>query len=423
MPARAVASLLASGLVLAGCGTVSKVRNLAFGPPSPYLSGYVGAVSADEPIAAQTGRDVLARGGNAADAAAATAFALSVTLPSRASLGSGGACLAYRPDRKDPPEAFLFQPVAGSGGPHADRPAAVPMMARGIFLMQARYGSVGFDELVRPASRLAHGGITVSRAFADDLAAVSGPLLADPGAQAVFAPAGTPVKAGDQLVQPLLGETLDQLAVAGAGDVYTGLLAQRLAEGATKAGGGLTTTDLRNALPSVETVQTVSRGNVEVGFSPADGGLARSAFEGGDATRSGRLPASTSFVVMDRDGGAVACDLTMNNLFGTGRIAGETGVVLAASPARVSAPLLPAAIAFNASSRAFRAAVSGSGQGEAAAAVGSAMSNLLRGAPAAPVTDAGRVNSIACSKGLPGDSGSCVAATDPRGMGLATRPD
>ncbi|WP_419730562.1 gamma-glutamyltransferase [Lichenicola sp.] len=468
---------LSVSVPLVACGSVQKVRNLVEGPPSPYLAGYIGNVVADEPVAALTGRDVLARGGNAADAAAAIGMALAVTLPSRASLGGGGACLAYKPGGNRAPEAFLFVPVGGSGaaGVASGRPAAVPMTARGLFLMQARYGSVAFEDLVKPAARLARSGVTVSRALADDLDAVRGPLLADAGARAIFAAGGTPVAAGDQLVQPDLAFTLDRLALAGVGDLYTGLLWQQFTDGADAAGGGLTRADIRDSVPSETTPLLVAGergdgGAARVAFlpPPADGGLgAAAAFRaseaGGDggtianaivgawrashpvgansgndtaeaqsaldnlgsqvAGTLGRLPASTAFTVIDRNGGAVACALTMDNLFGTGRVAGQTGIVLAASPARFPRPLLAAAIAWNPNAGSFRAAIAGSGQNDAAAAVGAAMARALRGEPTAPVTDTGRVNAIVCPHGLPGDHSACVASSDPRGAGLATRSD
>ncbi|MCR8526431.1 gamma-glutamyltransferase family protein, partial [Escherichia coli] len=68
------------------------------------------------------------------------------------------------------------------------------------------------------------------------------------------------------------------------------------------------------------------------------------------AQPGGALPplgASTSFATLDRDGNAVVCALTMNNLFGTGRVAPGMGIVLAASPAAVPPALLPAALAWN----------------------------------------------------------------------------
>lgn len=461
-------------LPLVACGSVQKVRNLVTGPPSPYLTGYIGNVVADEPVAALAGRDVLARGGNAADAAAAVGLALAVTLPSRASLGGGGACLAYKPGGNRTPEAFLFVPVGGSGaaGVASGRPASVPMTARGLFLMQARYGSVAFDDVVKPAARLARSGITVSRALAEDVAAVRSPLLADPGARAIFAPGGTPIAAGDQLLQPDLAYTLDRLALAGVGDLYTGLLWQQFADGAAAAGGGLTRADIRNSVPLQTSPLLVADtgatgGSARVAFlpPPADGGLGAAATfraieaggEGGSVAnavvgawraghpgggsdtaeaqslldnpqgqgsgRLGRLPASTAFTVVDRNGGAVACALTMDNLFGTGRVAGQTGIVLAASPSRFPLPLLAASIAWNPNAGSFRAAVAGSGQNDAAAAVGAATVRALRGEPTSPLTETGRVNAIVCPHGLPGDHSACVATTDPRGSGLATRSD
>lgn len=455
-------------LALGGCGSVQKVRTLVAGPASPYLSGYIGNVVADEPVAALAGRDVLARGGNAADAAAAVGMALAVTLPSRASLGGGGACLAYRPGSASAPEAFLFTPVAGTEAAGAGgRPASVPMTARGLFLMQARYGSVSFDDVVKPAARLARSGITVSRALADDLAAVSGPLLGDPMAASIFSHDGTSIGAGDQLFQPDLASALDRIALAGVGDLYTGLLSQDYAEGAASAGGGLSRSDLRMSVPAQADPLVVQAGADRVAFlpPPADGGLgAAAAFgaiqSGSDGAgvaegvvaawraahpgagnggnyaaeaqglvdrpaaggRLGRLPASTAFTVIDRRGGAVACALTMDNLFGTGRIAGRTGIVLGASPARFPAPLLAAAIAWNPGTGSFRAAVAGSGQNEAADAVALATAHALHGQPTAPLTETGRVNAIACPRG-PGEQASCVATADPRGAGLATRSD
>jgi len=92
------------------------------------------------------------------------------------------------------------------------------------------------------------------------------------------------------------------------------------------------------------------------------------------------LPATTTFVTLDREGGAVACALSMDNLFGTGRLAPGVGFLLAASPRGVPLPLLAAAIATQ--GQTFRAAVGGSGQGASGLATAVAMTNALRsGAP------------------------------------------
>ena len=90
------------------------------------------------------------------------------------------------------------------------------------------------------------------------------------------------------------------------------------------------------------------------------------------------LPASTSFATLDKDGNAVACSLSMDNLFGTGRVLPGLGILLAASPAAVPPPLYSAAIAWNDNIHAFRAAVGGSGQAGAPMAVAVGMLNALR---------------------------------------------
>ena len=90
------------------------------------------------------------------------------------------------------------------------------------------------------------------------------------------------------------------------------------------------------------------------------------------------LPASTSFVTLDKDGNSVACALSMDNLFGTGRVLPGLGILLAASPSSVPPPLYAAAIAWNENVHSFRAAVGGAGQSEAPMAVAFGMLNALR---------------------------------------------
>ena len=152
------------------------------------------------------------------------------------------------------------------------------------------------------------------------------------------------------------------------------------------------------------------------------GGVDAAALLGGQAPASGSLPslpASTTFATLDRDGNAVVCAITMDNLFGTGRIAPGTGIVLGASPASSTPPLLAAAVAWNPSVRGFRAAVGGSGQEGAALAVAAGLANTLGNHAATPVPEPGRANIIACSRYLPDTESSCGWTADSRGSGLA----
>jgi len=467
---RAARAALAFMVLLQGCSTADKVSDALMGTgPVPgqqgYVTGFLGGVVADEPRAVLAGREMLSAGGTAADAAAAVALTLAVTLPSRAGLGGGGACIAYFPDQKSPnqgvPEAVMFTPRApAASGANADRPAAVPMMARGIFLLHARYGSLPFEGMLASAEQLARFGVPTSRALAKDLALVSGPLLADPGARSVFSQNGTVLTEGQALRQSDLGGTLAQLRVSGVGDMYQGSLARRIEQASSVIGGPVQLSDLRSALPKLTPVLSRDFHNDKVAFlpPPADGGLAAEAafdvlannptdmaaasahalavvarYRAGGVTPAEALatndappaavvyPASTGFVTMDRDGNTVACALTMDNLFGTGRIMPGLGILAAASPSAVSPPLLSAGLVWNDNIKAFRAAASGSGQDGAPLAVAAALMDTLKTKRpmSAPVPEPGRANVIACGEYLPRENGSCGWANDPRGYGLA----
>ena len=428
-----------------------------------FVRGFLGGVAAEEPRAALVARNVLSAGGTAVDAAVAAGFTLAVTLPSRAGLGGGGACLVFDP-RRGEVEAVLFPPGARQSVPAgADRPAAVPMLARGLFALHTRGGRRPFEELVVPAEQAARLGVEVSRAFATDLAAVSGPLFADPWSATAFGgPNGQPLATGERLAQPDLAATLATLRTAGVGDLHQGGLARRLEETAVPAGGGLTVEEMRASVPRVVPPVQISAGsNDTASFLPMDGGVgAAAAFaavnagaapaqaaargaavaeafraRGGDPAQlvaasvplasPGPLPASAGLVVADREGMAVSCAFTMNNLFGTGRIAPGTGVLLAAAPGigSVVAPLLSAGLVHNVNVRAFRAGAAGSGQEMAPAAAGITLAGMLRGqdasAAVASVPDPGRAVAVGCTGYLPSSGDTCSAAADPRGGGLA----
>lgn len=467
--ARRAGRLAAAALLLtsSGCSTLGSVHDMFLGGPpggaeAQRLSGFIGAAVADEPRAALAGREVLAAGGNAADAAVAMGFMLGVTLPSRAGLGGGGACLAYNPSRTGPgagsPEAILFTPVAAPApGAAADRPASIPMVPRGLYALHIRYGKLPFDSLLQPAEQAARFGIPTPRALVQDLAVVAGPLMQDPNARAIFGPGGRPLAEGSTLQQPELAATIAAMRTEGVGALYVGTLARRLVDGAALAGGGLAAPALRDALPRSVPPVIVPSGRDQVAFlpPPADGGLAAAAaFQtlqtGGSVSAAGAraiaiasrwrttggdpaavlasggsggglptLPASAGWLALDRDGNAVACTVTMDNLFGTGRIAPGTGLLLAAAPN--PAPLLSAAIAWNANLHGFRAAVVGTGQDGAPLATAVAMTNALASTSAmpAPVPSPGRADAISCSRYLPDANEACTWAVDPRIPGLA----
>jgi len=454
---------------LAGCSTPSLFSSEPDVPVGQQgnVKGFLGVAVADEPQAALVGKQVLSAGGTAADAAAAMGFTLAVTLPSRASLGAGGACLIYTPSRNGPgaglPEALLFPAPAPANPGHADRPAAVPMLARGMLAMQARYGMFPPGSAIGPAEQLARFGVPVSRALQRDLAIVAGPLAVDPGARAVFFANGQPLAEGAQMQQPELGGTLAKIRQFGIGDLHQGSLAHLLEAAMPSAGGGLTVADLRAGVPHFAPAYIAPTPNEEFlamlpiserGTAPTDAAVRAltdkpadiaaaqrralnvlAAARAGDAGNAALLaanlpdatpapmPASTTFAALDRNGGAAICGVSLGNLFGTGRVAQGTGILLGVSPARTQAPALALTMLVDRAKERFHAMSGGSGQeGAPMAAAYGLFAGLFGPMPALP-PEPGRANVVACPGYLPGGDKTCVWSTDPRGAGLASGAD
>src|SRR5262245_64208601 len=174
-------------------------------------TGSFAAVSADEGRAAEVGRDILQNGGNAIDAATAMYFALAVTLPSAAGLGSSGACI-IQDEKTKAAEAFVFAPIAAPG-PVAGQSFTVPSSVRAITLMHIRHGQMRWEQTVAPAERLARFGVPVSRALARDLQASGGVGLPGKG--------GGMLAEGNNLVQTDLAGTLGAIRQRGGGEFFS----------------------------------------------------------------------------------------------------------------------------------------------------------------------------------------------------------
>jgi len=332
-----------------------------------YVQGYFGGLAADEPQAALVARDVLSAGGNAADAAVAMYFALSVTLPSSAGLGGGGVCVVHGSGKKGA-EAIDFSarpPAAGtvSGGRW---PVAVPGAVRGMFALQARYGTLQWQNLLRQAERMARFGVPVSRALARQLAGGAERLRVDPESWRIFSDGhGQALGEGQMLQQLDLAAILGRIRMQGAGDFYNGEAARKIVDGVRAAGGELSVEELRSYHPRWIPVLTGESGNHTIFFpgKPIAGGVIAHAlwsalnngkrYNSADGPERQRVLAqaaagvyrdvdlriaddfgTTGFAVMDRKGGAVACSLSMYGMFGTGRMIRGTGMLAAPPPGR-----------------------------------------------------------------------------------------
>jgi gamma-glutamyltranspeptidase / glutathione hydrolase len=247
----------------------------ACGSKDPGVVGTVnkfnGGAVADEPRAARVASDMLAVGGTAADAAVALYFTLAVTMPSSASLGSGGTCVVYdgklnRGQILD----FAPRPPAGGGS------VALPGAARAMFGLHAQYGKLRWEQVIGPAEGLARFGMPVSRALAADLVAAAATLRADPElAKTFLQPDGTPLAEGQNLVQNDLSTVLSIIRTRGPGEFYNGPLARRFVEAAATQGSAITLEEMRAIPSSWRPAVMVTTGDFLIFYPspPAVGGL------------------------------------------------------------------------------------------------------------------------------------------------------
>ena len=229
--------------------------------------------------AAVAGRDVIRRGGNAIDAAVATAFALQATHPAAGNIGGGGFIVAYLAASKEVVTVDFREmaPAAATermyltaddtliphhrAGPLA---AGVPGTVRGLGLAHSKYGKLPWADLVQPAAQLAREGFVITETLARSLNGQLFPRgLVDPttvpedlGPQgdrlADFAASvaayrkldGKPWEAGDRLIQPDLAATLARIATGGPDEFYTGETARKIVQHMTDLGGLVTMADL-----------------------------------------------------------------------------------------------------------------------------------------------------------------------------------
>ena len=270
-----------------------------------------GAVATSQPLAAQAGLDVLRAGGNAVDAALATAIALTVVEPT--SNGIGGDLFAIVWDGSKlhglnssgrAPRALDAGRIRGLGFGATPElgwvPVTVPGVVAGWEVLHERFGRADRERVYRAAVAYARDGFAVSPVVADSWAKfldkldgpsrdpALGPQLA--GWRAAFARDGRAPAAGDRWCLPDHARTLETLAREGADALYTGALGAAIVEFASATGGYLTAGDLAAHRPEWVEPIGVPYGGCEVWEIPPNGqGIAAlmglSILDGFDLTR------------------------------------------------------------------------------------------------------------------------------------------
>ncbi len=226
--------------------------------PAPLRQGApaqgVTAVAAPDSFSAAAAESVLARGGNAIDAAVATAFVLAVTYPEAGNLGGGGfmtlyhkgtpAFLDYRETAPLAATRDMYLDAAGTVIPGAStiglRAAGVPGTVAGLWLAHQRFGRLPWSGLIAPAITLARGGFVPSPHLANRLKEEQGAF----SGLTNFARYFGGLQAGVAFRQPELAATLERIARHGTDGFYRGRTADLIAAEMQRGGGLIARRDL-----------------------------------------------------------------------------------------------------------------------------------------------------------------------------------
>ena len=230
------------------------------------MASLQGLVVSANTIASDIGAWVLARGGNAVDAAVATAFALAVTYPWAGNIGGGGfmiiqpavgeaTTIDYR--ERAPGQSTPTMYLGADGKIDRSLTASgylapgVPGTVRGLALAHRKYGKLPWKDLVMPSVSLAERGFEMPESMASSLSrAVAGRMSRFPASIAAYGkPGGGSWAGGDTLRLPDLARTLRAIAEQGPDAFYTGWIADRIADDMARHGGLITREDLAGYQP------------------------------------------------------------------------------------------------------------------------------------------------------------------------------
>lgn len=285
-------ALLAAALVIAGACARQSPSTAANRPATAGAEAQHGMVVSASAIASKAGSDVLAKGGNAVDAAIATGFALAVTYPTAGNIGGGGFMVIRMPDgrattidfREKAPAAARPDMFTDSTGAYSAKihhrsfyAVGVPGTVAGFSLAHQKYGNADWKSLVDPAVKLSGDGFNVPTGLAASLSgAIKRSFAAYPASIAAYSKRGTAYEAGELIRLPDLSRTLTRIRDGGRDGFYRGETAKLIAAEMKRGGGLITEPDLA-AYEAKERAPIVGkyRGYDIIGMAPpSSGGVA-----------------------------------------------------------------------------------------------------------------------------------------------------
>jgi gamma-glutamyltranspeptidase/glutathione hydrolase len=237
----------------------------AAAPPDTSARAQHGMVVAETPEASAAGVEILREGGNAVDAACATALATGVTHAASCGIGGGGFMLIYLAStgkfyaldyRECAPMKATATMFFRDGKPdeslarNSALAIGVPGEVAGIDAALQRFGTMKFQQVAAPAIRLARDGFSLNAHLAREIARMKDRLKNDPGLASVFLkPDGSPPKPGDLIFEKKLADTLQKLGNKPVENFYHGPIADQLAQFIQAHGGIISAEDLASYHP------------------------------------------------------------------------------------------------------------------------------------------------------------------------------
>lgn len=271
-----------------------KLTTTSPAPPNRHLPqnflGKKGMVVAAHPLAAKAGLQVLRDGGNAVDAAVATAFALNAAEPFASGIGGGGFMVIYLAEKdtvtvinyrekapsKASPKMFMEEGKTNRALKRTSGLAVgVPGALAGWALALDKYGTKPLSDVIRGGIKIAEEGYSISKTFSKINKDEYEKILQNAGEESCYLNNGFPYEPGDRFRNPELAGFFKTLASNGIDEFYKGETAQKIINAVKEKDGIMTLEDLARYKP-VETKPV--RGSYK-GFSffsappPCSGGL------------------------------------------------------------------------------------------------------------------------------------------------------
>jgi gamma-glutamyltranspeptidase/glutathione hydrolase len=246
-----------------------------------------GMVASSQPLASQTGLDILKRGGNAADAAIAMAAVLNVTEPNMTGIGGDAFVMIYSSKTKKlealnasgrAPRALNLKHFASRGDKGMPTSGMETITVPGAFdgwvTLLEKHGTMKLAELLAPAIEYAENGFPLMEKTVADWVTEVEKLKRDPAAASTYLVDGAAPKPGDIFVQKNLARTLRTLAKGGREAFYRGEIARAIVDYCQKHGGFLSMDDFAAHTSTwVEPISTTYRGYTLYELPPNNQGL------------------------------------------------------------------------------------------------------------------------------------------------------